>query len=112
MIYYNSSSQSFENSTIAQSSLIDSIKNSEIRRQLFNQYKDIAVQSKALLFNFYLKTVEEQRNEYKKKYDIEVKKMWSDRRALSNNEQISMIMIDLINERCNKISERIQYIYK
>ncbi|CAF1678616.1 unnamed protein product [Rotaria magnacalcarata] len=112
MTYYNSPSQSFENSNIAQSTVIDSIKNSEIRRQLFNQYKDIAIQSKALLFNFYLKTVEEQKNEYKKNYDMEVKKMWSDRHSLNNNEQISMIMIDLINERCNKISERIQCIYK
>ncbi|CAF5013944.1 unnamed protein product, partial [Rotaria sp. Silwood1] len=75
MIYYNSSKQSFENSPIAQSPLINSIENSEIRQELLNRYKAIAEQSKAQLSAFYLKTAEEQRNEFRKKYLDEMKKM-------------------------------------
>ncbi|CAM4969512.1 unnamed protein product [Rotaria socialis] len=107
IIYYKSPSQSFENSPIAQSRLINSIQNSELQQQLFNQYKQIAVQSKALLLDFYIKTAEEQRNEYRKKYNEDVKKMWSDHRTLPDNENISLPMLDLINERCKKIDKLI-----
>ncbi|CAF4521064.1 unnamed protein product, partial [Rotaria magnacalcarata] len=32
--------------------------------------------------------------------------------TLNNNEKLSSTLVHLINERCNKISERIQCIYK
>ncbi|CAF3845136.1 unnamed protein product [Rotaria sp. Silwood1] len=112
MIYYNSSKQSFENSPIAQSLLINSIENSEIRQELFNRYKAVAEQSKAQLSAFYMKTAEEQRNEFRKKYHDEMKKMWSDHRTLTDNDKLPMNMLYLINERCKKIGERLQLIYK
>jgi hypothetical protein len=112
MNYYNSSSQSFECSPIAQSTLIDSIQNPIVRQQLFQQYKDIAVQSKANLFHLYMKSAEEQREEYKKKYDDNVKKMWSDYRSRDEKQKMPWMMIELIRQRCQKIGERIQCIYK
>ncbi|CAF4504986.1 unnamed protein product, partial [Rotaria magnacalcarata] len=32
--------------------------------------------------------------------------------TLNNNEKLSSTLVQLINERCNKIGERIQSIYK
>ncbi|CAF4696475.1 unnamed protein product, partial [Rotaria sp. Silwood2] len=110
--YYNSPSQSFENSPIAQSSLINSIENLHIRQQLFNQYKSIAENSKVQLSALHIKAAEEQRDKYKKKYHDDVKQIWSDRHAAANHEKIPLLMIELINERCKKIGESIQSIYK
>ncbi|CAF0947334.1 unnamed protein product [Rotaria sordida] len=69
-------------------------------------------QSKAQLSAFYIKAAEEQQDNCKKKYDDDVKKMWSDRLASVDKEKLLLLMIDLINERCKKIGERIQSIYK
>jgi hypothetical protein len=110
--YYNSSSQSFDCSSIVHNPLIDSIQNQEIRQELFRQYKEVAKQSRTALFNIYLKSAEDQREEYMKKYEANIKKMFSSRHSLDDKEKISSLMIHLIDERCNKISERIKCIYK
>ena len=110
--YYNSPSQSFECSTIAQSTLIDSIQNPDIRQELFNQYKGIAEQTRAELFQLYLKIAEDQRDEYKKKYEDGMKKIWSDHQSISGHQKMPPIMIHLIDQRCEKISERIKCLYK
>lgn len=109
--YYNLPSQSFHSSSISHSLLIDSIQNTTVRQTLFKQFKDIAEQSRANLFNIYLKSAEEQREEYKKKYEAD-KKILSSQHSLNDNETLSPIMIHLINERCTKISERIKSIYR
>ncbi|CAF4609606.1 unnamed protein product, partial [Rotaria sp. Silwood2] len=110
--YFNSPSQSFENSSIAQSTIINSLENPEIRQQLLNQYKAIAENSKHQLSALCIKAAEEQRDKYKKQHDNNVKQMWSDRHAAADHEKIPLFMIDLINERCKKIGESIQSIYK
>lgn len=110
--HYNSPSQSFENLPIGQIPLINSIENSDIRQELFNQCKTIAEQSRIQLFDLYIKTAEDQRNLYKQKLQDNFNEMWSKYRTMKNNEKIPSLMIDLINERCKKIGERIQCIYK
>jgi hypothetical protein len=110
--YYNSSSQSFERSPIAHDPLINSIQNPDIRQQLIQQYTEIAQLSRANIFTLYMKTAEEQQEDYKKKHDTNVKKMWNAYHSSSDNEKISPKMLDLIHQRCMKISERIKCIYK
>ncbi|CAF1370347.1 unnamed protein product [Rotaria sordida] len=112
MDYYNSPSQGFKYSHIAESTLINSIENPTIRKQIFDQYKEIAEQARGQLFALYLKTAEEQKDEFKRKYNADIKKLWSDQRGPVKNEKLSSIMLNLLNERCNKISERIKSIYK
>lgn len=110
--YYQLPSQSFECSPIAQSTLIDSIEDLNIRKQLFQQYREVAVQFRATLFQSYLKLAKEEREEYRKKYDDNEREMHSNQNAPANrNEKLTKPMIDLINERCRKISERIQCVY-
>jgi len=114
MIYYNSPSQSFQCSPIAQSTLIDSIENPMHRQHLFKQFKEVAEQAKADIFTLYRTTAEEQRDEYKKKYDTNQKKMWDAYRSSmgGDNEKIDSKILGLIHQRCQKITERIQCIYK
>jgi hypothetical protein len=111
--YYNLPSQSFDSSSISHSLLIDSIQNTTVQQALFKQFKNIAEQSKATLFNVYMKSAEDQREEYKKKYEADVKKICaSSQHLLDDKEKLSPTMLQLINERCTKISERIKSIYK
>ena len=92
--YYNLPSQSFQNCLpIAQSTLIDSIQNLTIRQQLLNQYKETAAQSRANLFQIYLKRADEKRYEYKKKYGDNVKKMWSDYHSFNEYHKILFFFI-------------------
>ena len=105
--YYNSPLQSFELSPIAHSPLIDSIEDRNVRQELFQRYKDIAEQSRAALFNVYLKSAEDQRVEYRGKYENNLKKMIS-----IDHGKLTPTMMELINQRCNKISERIHCVYK
>ena len=49
---------------------------------------------------------------HKKKYEHDVKKMRSDQHSLDDNHKIPLVMIHLIDRRSNKITERIQCIYK
>ncbi|CAF1927927.1 unnamed protein product [Rotaria magnacalcarata] len=110
--YYNLPSQSFECSTISHHPSIDSIQNLTVQEALMKEFKEVAVQSRITLFNMYLKSAEDQREEYKKKHETNVKKMDASQHTLNNNEKLSSTFVQLINERCNKINERIQCIYK
>ncbi|CAF4774488.1 unnamed protein product [Rotaria magnacalcarata] len=76
------------------------------------QFKEVAIQSRITLFNIYLKSAEDQREEYQKKHETNVKKINASQHTLNKNEKLSSTFVQLINERCNKISERIRCIYK
>ncbi|CAF3345031.1 unnamed protein product [Rotaria socialis] len=110
--YYNLPSQSFECSTISHHPSIDSIQNVTIREALMKQFKEVAIQSRNKLFNLYLESAKDQREEYKKKHEANIKKMDASQHTLNNNEKLSSTFLQLINQRCNKISERIKCIYK
>ena len=110
--YYNLPDQSFENSPLADTPIINSIRDPVVRQELIKRCKDIAEQSRAALFNVYLKSAEEQREESKKKHDADVKSMFSTQHSLNDTQKLSPVMIDLISECCNQISERIRCIYR
>ncbi|CAF4185815.1 unnamed protein product [Rotaria sordida] len=112
--YYNSPCQSFECSSISQSELINSIQDPNIRQELFNQYQKIAEQSRLDMFNLYLKSAKIQMDECKKKFDADMKKLWHDQRSSFDNGKLSPVMINLIEQRCNKIGDRIRctYVFK
>ncbi|CAF5171404.1 unnamed protein product [Rotaria magnacalcarata] len=110
--YYSLPSQSLACSNIFHSPLFNSIQNIPLREELIQKCKDAAEQGRNNLFNIYLKSAEDQRQEYKKKHEANIKKMDASQHTLNNNEKLSSTLVQLINERCNKISERIQCIYK
>ncbi|CAF5223511.1 unnamed protein product [Rotaria magnacalcarata] len=76
------------------------------------QFKEVAIQSRNALFNLYLESAEDQREEYKKKHEANVIKINASQHTSNNNEKLSSTFVQIINERCNKIGERIQSIYK
>ncbi|CAF5227618.1 unnamed protein product, partial [Rotaria magnacalcarata] len=110
--YYNLPSQSLTCSNIFNDPLFNSIQNIPLREELIQKCTDVAEQGRSILFNMYLKSAEDQREEYNKKHEANVKKMDASQHTLNQNEKLSPILIQLINECCNKICERIQFIYK
>ncbi|CAF2014831.1 unnamed protein product, partial [Rotaria magnacalcarata] len=104
--HFNASDQSFEHSTI-----IDSIENVEIRQQLQQQWRKIIEQTKADFCMLSLKIAEEQRNRAELNYDNQVNKMYSIHDNASDFTILPLKMIDLINEHCRMIGERIQSVY-
>ncbi|CAF1551194.1 unnamed protein product, partial [Rotaria magnacalcarata] len=66
--YYNLPSQSFECSAISHHPFIDFIQNLTVQEALKKQFKEVAIQSRIALFNLYLESAEDKRDEYKKKH--------------------------------------------
>ena len=86
---------------------MDAIENADIRQQ----YKDCAEQSRLKMFDLYLKTTEEQKHRCQKMFQSEEKKMWMDRRVAAENDKMPLIMINLIEQRCKRISDGIKCSY-
>jgi len=116
MAYHNLPNKSFENSSLAQSlTILDSIQDINLRQQLFNQFKEVAVQGRAKILDLSMKSAKTQREEYKKKHENNIQKMFSNYRSTNNNnhdKNLSLIMLELIEQRCDKIGERIECMYK
>lgn len=113
--YYNSPShQSLEHAMLAQAitTMTGTIENVEIRQQFFNQYKDIALQARSDLLQIYTTVCEEEKEDYKKKFEENVKNLYKDDRFIDGNRNLSLVLIQIIDQRCEKISERIKCVYK
>ena len=82
-------------------------------RTFWTDFQTIAEKARNDIFEIDVKPADEQRKEYRKKYDANVPTMWSVYRGSTNrNESLSQVMVQLIMERCRKIGERVQCIYK
>ncbi len=51
------------------------------------------MQSRANLFDLYLKSAEDQKGKYTKKYEDSIAQMWSDHHSLDRSQQIPRAMI-------------------
>ena len=102
--HYRLSNHSYAASSLCHSPLIDSIENPFARQALQQQFQQVAEQSRVALFSLYLKTAEDQREEYKKKYETDINEMQSNQHSDDHTQKLSPIMIQLINERCEKNS--------
>ncbi|CAF1437271.1 unnamed protein product [Adineta steineri] len=110
--YYNSPSQAFQHLPIAQTTGIGTIENAEIREDFFNQYTEVALKVRNNLFPLYLTTAADQKDEFKKKYEENIKKLFTDGIFINGNRDLSLFLIEIINQRCEKISERIKCVYR
>ncbi|CAF1485637.1 unnamed protein product [Adineta ricciae] len=88
-----------------QSTIIESIQNAEIRQHLYNQYRETALQRRTSLFQLYLTTAEDEKQEFQKKYEENMKQLQSDERFIDGNADFSSILFQIIHERCEKIHE-------
>lgn len=113
--YYNSPSQSFDSSPMAHSLLNDlSIQDQQLQQEYYQQCKAIAEECRTNLFTLYVQAAEDQRKECKKQHEADTKKIFSSLHHSSKDDKerkLSPIMIELIDQRCQKITARIRCIY-
>jgi hypothetical protein len=110
--FNNLPGQSFENSSVAQSSSLNLVEDINFRQYLFNQFKETAIRGRAEICDLYLISAKTERKEYQKKYEDNIQKMNFNCQSLKDNEKLSLIMVHLVKQRCDNIGERIQCLYK
>ena len=102
MAHYNS---------LDQSKLWDFTSAVDLGGQLLHQYKQIALEATAELFELYRKSIQEEKTQYTIKHDDLMKEMWWSYHSDDVNHQMSVNMIELIDKRCQVIQQRLQCIY-
>ena len=105
-------SHPFRSQPIAQSSLIDSINNSDLRQQLYKQYKSVAEQARTTMMNVYMESAEGQMSQSDKQFSIEMNEMWKVNKSLPLDQQFTQVMLNLIDQRLANITARIKCVYK
>lgn len=110
--YYNSPNQSLENSSLAHLDIIESLEDPELRCKLNQPLKDIAEQTRYQLLIFDEEITREEMTSYKTIYEDRMDQFRETYSMSSNNSQSFLLMINLIEQRCSKIAERIQCIYR
>lgn len=91
---------------------LDTIEDSAMKDQLFKEYYAVAQKARDEILKLCVRVAEKLRDEHRDSFNIGIKHMWSYRNLASDQEKLSFVMIQLIEQRCQKISERIQCIYK
>ena len=67
--------------------------------------------SLTLMFNLYISSAKSQVQHYQREHNDGIKKMWQDQRSLSQDQKLTMDMMDLIEKHVGVIAERIKCIY-
>lgn len=111
MAYYSSSNGSFESSALARHIRLDSIENASLRQTLWEQYKTTAEQARLNMFKLCRQRAEKERDQCKKTYEMAVEQMWKSRNDATDQDKIPTILTQFIQQRCEKIAERLTCIY-
>ncbi|CAF4086388.1 unnamed protein product [Adineta steineri] len=107
--HYNSSSKS--KLQITHPTFITTITNQDFQQQLNNQLTNAAEQAKNDMLNLYVKTAETQMEHYGKQYyDRELDKIFVGRKSLPVDQQLTTIMVNLLEQRADNRNERIKYV--
>lgn len=91
---------------------LDTIDDSAVKDKLFKEYYHVAQKARDEILKLCVRLAEKLRDEHRDSFNVGIKHMWSYRNLAPADEKIPFVMIQLIEQRCQKISERIQCIYK
>ncbi|CAF1364388.1 unnamed protein product [Adineta steineri] len=107
--HYNNSPRS--KLQISHPRFITTISNQDFQQQLNNQLTNAVEQAKNDILNLYVKTAETQMEHYGKQYyDKELDKIFVGRKSLPVDQQLTTIMVNLLEERADNRKERIKYV--
>ena len=105
-------SHPFQSESIAQSSLIDTVKDSCKRQQLYQQSKNVAEEARTQMMATYMECAEEQMKQCQKQHDIELKDIWNMQKSLPIDQQLTTLMQNLTEQRLVNITAQIECMYK
>ncbi|CAF1336806.1 unnamed protein product [Adineta steineri] len=103
---------SFDSQSIIESPLINTIRNPSLRQQLYILYKNLMEQIKSKMLNVYLESIEQQMDDYHMKFNKEIDNLWEINKTLAQNQQLTSIMQNLIDQRLANIISRTKCIHK
>ncbi|CAF1489852.1 unnamed protein product [Adineta steineri] len=107
--HYNNSPRS--KLQITHPTFITTITNQDFQQQLNNQLTNAVEQAKDDMLNLYVKTAETQMEHYGKQYyDRELDKIFVERKSLPVDQQLTTIMVNLLEQRADNRKERIKYV--
>jgi len=109
----NLTTQPFEKHFIAtQVSFLNDISDPILRQQFYQQYKETAEQARIKMISTILECAEAQRDRYQQELKLETNQLWDAEKLRPSNQQLTPMMRNLINQRLDNISARIECIYK
>ncbi|CAF4472542.1 unnamed protein product [Rotaria sp. Silwood2] len=88
------------------------IANPSIRKNLHDQYINIAQQARKEMIQLCLSSAQAQMDRYQKEFNTELKQFKLKQQSLSNDKKFSGTMINLIGQQWKNISEGIKCVYK
>jgi hypothetical protein len=92
--------------------LFDSIDDPTVREQQFyNRYRHVIQKSTDEMISLYLSSAEAQMQHYHKHFNNELKRLWEEQRSARITQKLSIVMLDLIEQRYNNISDRVKFVY-
>jgi len=109
--YYKSPNQSLKNASLARLDIIDSLEDPELRCQFNQQLNDIAEETRYQLLILDEEITREEITTYKLLYQDRMDQFRRTCSMSSKNSQSFLLIMNLIQQRCSKIAERIQCIY-
>jgi hypothetical protein len=92
--------------------LLNTMNNQDVRQQqLYEQYRKVVKQAKEDMMTLYLSSAEAQMHHYHKKFNTEMKQFWKEEQTLTMNQKSTEIMVKLIQQRYNNVSESVKCVY-
>ncbi|CAF2907418.1 unnamed protein product [Rotaria sp. Silwood2] len=105
------SSFNFDHLPIAHVPLFDSIRNIDIQQQFYAQYRQVIEETKTDMLTLYTQSASEQKKRYQNQYNDNKKEMRQDQRFLLYEQNLTMKMIELIEQCTHIIEERLKCIH-
>ena len=88
------------------------IQTSEIRQELYQQYKTVAEQARNYLMTISMECAQQQKQHYHKEFETAMKEMWEKEKTLPYDHRLTIRMQQLLQQRFDDISARIECLYK
>ncbi len=110
-ISYHRPPPSFDSMNLSLPTSFQTIDDPTLRHRLLDRQEKILEQTKIDMMAVMMTGAEAIQRQCQKEFDTEMTKLWQDYRKFSSEQRITPVMMDLIDERFNNVTERIQSIY-
>ena len=80
-------------------------------QQFYDRYRQVIQKSNDEMIGLYLSTAEAQMQHYQKHFNDELKRIWEEQRTARITEKLTLVMLHLIEQLYNNISDRVKCVY-
>lgn len=102
----------FDGRSLVQAPMINSIYKPSLQQELYRDYKIITQHNREHRLNNYMKILEDQICHYDKSFNRIIDKIYRINSSVEPDQQLTSIMLKIIDQRLNNITTFIRTIYK